>query len=283
MMAPTIAVLLLTRGRPGGLVAAVRSLHATASGALPIRYVVCADEDDPTIGQAAALLEDVRLTLSVGPRPDALGQAWNRGAEACGNWDLALFTGDDTVPVARHWDLRMAEVASAGHGAWAWTEANDPTNCTYWVTTRRWHNAVGAACPLHFPFWFNDTWVAEQHLFAFGRPIFVDPHCVMAGRRGTTREMRDLAFWFRVFAATRPQRIAQALSIARAFNQQPLDPAPLLAWCHAWDAEQMARVPRYNEAFGADLVVPTPRYLRLRAQAERLLAKPTVAAAEVAL
>lgn len=274
MSAPSIAVLLLTRGRPGGLVAAIRALHATASGALPIRYVACADDDDATIGQAAALLEDVRLTLSIGPRPDALGEAWNRGAEGCGNWDLALFTGDDTVPATRHWDLRMAEVASQGRAAWAWTEANDPANCTYWVTTERWHDAVGTACPPHFPFWFNDTWVAELHLFAFGQPIYIDPRCVMAGRRGTTREMRELAFWFRVFAATRPQRIAQALRIARAHRRQPPDPAPLLDWCRAWDAAQQARVPEYNLAFGADLVPPTPRYLRLRARAERLLDAP---------
>lgn len=273
MNAPRIAILILTRGRPAGLVAAVQALHATATGALPIQYVLCCDDDDDqTIEESAALLEHLPVLISRNPRPDALGTAWNLGARAADPWDMALFTGDDTVPLTQHWDARMAEHFVAGRSAWAWTEANDPGNCTYWVTTRRWHDAVGQACPQLFPYWFNDTWVAETHLFAFADPIHIDPACIMGGRRGTTREMREVAFWFRIFAATRPQRIAEAARIARAFGREPPDPAPMLAWCARWDEAQQASVPAYNAAFGADQVPSTPRYRRLRAQAERLLA-----------
>lgn len=276
-----IAVLILARGRPAGLVAAVKAAHATASGDLPVEFVICGDDDDDTIGQAVACL-DVPVTLSINPRPDALGRAWNLGAAKAGPWDLALFTGDDTVPVTMHWDRRMAQIAANGNAAWAWTEANDPGNCTYWVTTRRWHDAVGRACPELFPYWFNDTWVAETHLFAFAEPIMVDPGCVMGGRRGTTREMREVARWFRVFAASRPQRIAEAARIARAFGREPPDPAPMLRWCAEWDAAQMASVPRYNAAFGADRVPPTPRYLRLREAAARLYPEAAVAPSQLA-
>lgn len=272
-----IAVLLLSRGRPAGLVAAIQSLHATASGALPVEYVVCGDDDDPTMAEARAVLGSLPVTWSINPRPDALGRAWNLGALAAGGWDIALFTGDDTVPVTWHWDMVMADRAPRSDGAFAWTEANDPDNCTYWVTTRAWHDAVGRACPEIFPYWFNDTWVAEQHLFAFGRPIPVDRELVMGGRRGTTREMREVAFWFQVFAATRPQRIAEAARIARAVGRTAPDPAPMLAWCATWDEAQHASVPRYNAIFAADTVPPTPRYLRLRAEAERLLGTPAAA------
>ena len=260
-----IAVLILTRGRPAGLGGAIQAFHATASGQIPVEYVVCGDDDDPTIEQAQELLEHLPVTWSINPRPDALGRAWNLGAKAC-DWDLALFTGDDTVPATWHWDWRMADNAAAAP-AFAWTEANDPSNCTYWATTRRWYDAVGQAAPEMFPFWFNDTWAAEQHLFAFGKPILIDRHLVMAGRRGTTREMREVAFWFDVFAATRPQRIAEAGRIARAHGVAPPDPAGLLDWCRRWDAEQQASVPRYNVAFAADQVPPTARYNRLRARA----------------
>jgi hypothetical protein len=268
-----IAVLILSRGRPAGLVAAIQSLHATASGDHPVQYVVCGDDDDPTMEQAQELLGYIPVTWSINPRPDALGRAWNLGAQAAGAWDLALFTGDDTVPCTWHWDARMAQSAGHSAGAFAWTEANDPENCTYWVTTRGWHDAVGAACPELFPYWFNDTWVAEQHLFAFEAPIPVDRGLVMGGRRGTTREMREVSFWFQVFAATRHMRIAEAARIARAYGREPPDPAPMLAWCRGWDEAQQASVPRYNTAFAADTVPPTPRYLRLRAQAERLLVR----------
>lgn len=267
-----LAVLILTRGRPAGLIGAMHAFHATASGELPVQYVVCGDDDDPTLEQAQELLGHMPVTWSINPRPDALGVAWSQGVEALDDWDLALFTGDDTVPATRHWDLRMAGNAAQAP-AFAWTEANDPTNCTYWATTRRWHDAVGRACPDLFPYWFNDTWAAEQHLFAFGRPIPIDAHLVMAGRRGTTREMREVSFWFSVFATSRPQRIAEAARIARAHGQEPPDPAPLLAWCARWDAEQQSRVDRYNDVFGADQVPPTARYRRLRARASAMFAK----------
>lgn len=271
-----IAILILTRGRPAGLVAAVKALHATAGGAANLEFVICGDDDDDTIGQAVACL-DVPVTLSINPRPDALGRAWNLGAAAARPWDLALFTGDDTVPLTHHWDRRMADLAARGLPAFAWLEANDPDNCTYWCTTRRWHDAVGRACPELFPYWFNDTWVAEQHLLAFGQHIHVEPDLVMGGRRGTTREMREVGFWFDVFAATRPQRIAEADRIAAAFGHRPPDRGPVLEWCRRWDAAQQASVPRYNAAFGADLVPPTPRYRRLREAAARLLAQPQAA------
>lgn len=269
-----IAVHLLTRGRPAGLVGAIHAFHATASGDLPVHYVICADDDDPTLEQARDLLGHLPVAWSINPRPDALGLAWTQGAVSTA-WDLALFTGDDTVPATWHWDRRMVENAAAAP-AFAWTELNDPTNCTYWATTRRWHDAVGRACPDLFPFWFNDTWAAEQHLFAFGRPIPIDRHLQMAGRRGTTREMREVSFWFRVFAATRPQRIAEAHRIARAYGRQPPDPAPMLEWCRGWDAAQQASVERYNRIFAADTVAPTARYNRLRAKAAALLAPSTI-------
>lgn len=270
-----IAVLILSRGRPAGLVGAIHAFDATASGSVPVRYVVCCDDDDATIPAARGLLEGYPVVWSVNPRPDALGRAWNLGAEAAGAWDVAVFTGDDTVPATRHWDRRVMDNAASAP-AFAWTEANDPENCTYWATTRRWHDAVGAACPELFPYWFNDTWVAEQHLFAFGRPIPIDRHLVMAGRRGTTREMREVAFWFRVFAATRAQRLTEARRIAAAHGMGAPDPAALLEWCSRWDAEQLSRVEIYNRAFAADVEPQTPRYRRLRGRAAELL--PRVAA-----
>lgn len=277
MIGPSIAVLVLTRGRPAGLVAAVQALHATASGDVPVQYVLCCDDDDPTIDQSVAMLEHLPITVSRNPRPDALGTAWNLGARAAGEWDMALLTGDDTVPACRDWDWQMA--ARDDLPAFAWQEANDPTNVTYPVVSRRWFDAVGGAMvPAWFPYWFNDTWLNEVHILAFGAPMPIIEDLPMAGRRGTTREMREVAFWFSVFAATRGMRVAQAAEVARAFGREAV-PNRHADFFARWDAEQMSRVPLYNKAFGADTVPPTPRYLRLRAKAEQLLERPAFAPA----
>lgn len=268
-----IAVLILTRGRPAGLVAAVQALHATASGDVPINYVLCCDDDDPTIDQSVALLEHLPITISRNPRPDALGGAWNLGARAAGEWDMALLTGDDTVPACWHWDRHMS--ARDDLPAFAWQELNDPTNVTYPVVSRRWFDAVGGKMvPAWFPYWFNDTWLAEVHMMAFGQPLPIASELPMAGRRGTTREMRELAFWFSVFTATRGMRENDAHMVAAAFRRPEPVRGQHAAFFAAWDAEQMSRVPLYNKAFAADTVPPTPRYLRLRAKAERLLDRP---------
>lgn len=264
MAPPRIAVLILTRGRPGGLVAAVRAFHALASGDVPVQYVICGDDDDETIPQALDLLEGLPVLSSLGPRPDALGEAWNRGAADADAWDLAFLTGDDVVPVTWHWDRVMAAGRPDCRAAFAWRELNDPTNITYPVVARPWFEGLGRIVPEAFPYWFNDSWLAEVHAFAFGRPLPLHPDLAVGGRRGTTREMREVAFWFEFFAATRPQRIAEAARVAAAFGERMPDPAPLAHALLGWDAEQQSRVPLYNVAFGADQVEPTARYRRCK-------------------
>ena len=48
MNAPRIAILILTRGRPAGLVAAVQALHATATAGSMRGTVVVVDADSAT-------------------------------------------------------------------------------------------------------------------------------------------------------------------------------------------------------------------------------------------
>lgn len=274
MPTPALAILFLTRGRPGGLVAAVQGFHALASGDIPVSYVICCDDDDTTLEASLPLLADLPVIVSRNPRPDALGEAWNKGALAAiaagFEWTHALLTGDDTVPLALHWDRVMA--SEAHRPAFAWQELNDPLNVTYPVISRAWFRAVDhQPAPAWFPYWFNDTWLNEVHMLAFGAPMPVLPALPMGGRRGTTREMREPGFWFGVFAATRAERVLQAEQLAWAHGQEHAAIAESHPFFAAWDAEQRSRVPFYIQAFGADQVPPTPRYQRLRAAAQEEL------------
>lgn len=269
-----IAVLILTRGRPGGLAAVVHAFHALASDTVPVRYVICCDDDDDTLESSLPLLAGLPIIVSRNRRPDALGEAWNIGARAAlaqgFEWTHALLTGDDTIPLVRGWDLGMAEAAAVHRTGFAWQELNDPENVTYPVIPGPWFRALDRApVPSWFPYWFNDTWLNEVHMMAFGVPLPVLPSLPMAGRRGTTREMREPGLWFDLFAVTRRQRELEADRLAQAYGREvrALAAGAGHPYFAAWDAEQRARVPAYAQAFGADQVPPTPRYLRLRERA----------------
>lgn len=262
---PTIAVLFLTRGRPGQLVAAVHAFHALCSDAARPLYVICGDDDDDTLPDALAMLFGLPVIPSINPRPDCLGRAWNLGALAAlpHGWDIAMLTGDDTIPLAPAWDRRILQL-HYGFGAHAFSaqEVGDPNNFTFPIVSRAWHHALGRIVPECFPYWFNDSWIAEVNQFAFGRPLPIEPGLPMGGRRGTTREMRDLAFWFRYFAHTRMQRVIEGQKIAASLGQSPPNPAPILRALDGWDRAQAYRVPVYEQAFEADTVSPTDRYRR---------------------
>ena len=125
--------------------------------------------------------------------------------------------------------------------------------------------------PEYFPFWFGDTWVAEVYELAHCRPLPIIQNLPWGGKRGKTRGMRDLEFWFDFFAATRIERIAEARGVAFANSVKFDPPQAMLDDMKRRDAEQRARVPQFNEAFGADAGEPSETYLNMKATAQQWL------------
>lgn len=274
-----ITVGLPSRNRPAGLLATLTAFHALATGVQEITYAVILDDDDyMTLEQfehweKSGMLPD-GVRKFVAPRLQTVNARFNEAMAACPA-DVYSQACDDSFPLAFHWD-KLLGGAAAQIPAFNWQECNDPTNATYPVLSAAWVKAVGRFYPDYFPFWFADTWIAEVFNLAFNKPIPVINQLQMGGKRGATQGMRELAFWFDFFAATRVERIAEAVAIAKAYGftlDVARDRKEAMQRMTEGDAYQRGRVPVYEAAFKANVGEPSGVYKAARFKAECWLAE----------
>lgn len=274
-----ITVGLPSRNRPAGLLSVLKCFDALATGANEITYAVILDDDDyVTLEQFEHWEKSGMLPAGVrrfvAPRLKTVNARFNDAIAECPA-DVYSQACDDSFPLAFHWDKLLAG-AIERIPCFSWQECNDPANATYLVISERWRAAVGRFYPEHFPFWFADTWIAEVFNIAFAKPIAVVNQLQMGGKRGATQGMRELAFWFEFFAATRTERIAEATALAKAHGfalNAERDRAEILAQMRAGDAYQIARVPMYEAAFKSNLGEPSEVYKAARYRAEVWMAE----------
>lgn len=258
-----IDLVLASRGHPIRLMAVLTALDQLSSGDHDITYNVICDKDDSLTWKAAESLKIQRkIYIGDGPLAPRLNQA---AMQAEG--DAVSGAADDTFPLTQHWDSVIAAGTEQDHPAFSWQEVNDPTNQTMIVFSHKWLKAVGRMLPTYFPFWFGDTWAAEVYSLAFCAPMPIVENLQWGGKRGTTHGMRDLAFWFRFFAATRVERIAEARALCFAYGRPYEPPQVLVDDMGLRDAEQLQRVPRYEHVFGADQGEPSAQYLGMKDKA----------------
>jgi len=274
-----IAVITPTYYRPRQLITAVSSLHDTRSHKHEIVFAIGLDADDHDGRRAVEFLlaHGLPVICVVAPEPPTLGEKTNgilKHVEA----DAYAWIADDVIPMAQHWDSTIAAVF-AGYRvpAFCWNELNDPGNTTYPVVTRRLLDALeGRLFDEWFPLWFVDTWLAEVCYFAFGERLRIVKELVLGGTRGYPTVAHDLPYWFRFFALTRGERVAQAQRVAQAFGLEvnvASDRRKAISECVAWDAMQRARVPHYVEALRGGIKDPPPRYWIARTRADAHLAR----------
>lgn len=283
-----ITVGLPSRNRPAGLLSVLTALDRLAAGFHDVTYAVVLDDDDyVTLEQwdhwkrSGMLPGNVREFI--GPRDKTLNARMNDAYRQC-EGDFYSQVADDQFPMSLHWDAMF--YACRTMPAFCWTEATDAENATFLVVSRRWFEITGQYTTEYFPFWFADTWLAEVYRLAFGMPISVINQLLMGhGRRGGTLGMRDLGFWFKFFAATRCERIAQAQAISDAYGQS-VDIAAVrqeeIAAMQHGDAFQLQRVPQFELNFSANLGVATPVYIAAKARADAWLSAHAPAVAEAA-
>lgn len=273
-----ITIGLPSRNRPAGLLSVLTAFNALASGTHQITYAVILDDDDyVSLEQFAhwdksGMLPD-GVKLFSGPRDRTVNARFNDAMTACPA-EVYSQACDDAFPLAFHWDKLLAGASQIP--AFSWQECNDPSNATYLVISERWRQAVGRFYPEYFPFWFADTWIAEVYTLAFAKPIGVVNQLRMGGKRGHTQGMRDLAFWFDFFAATRVERMAEAVSIAKAHGfslNVEQDRAQQLQAMREGDTFQRGRVSLYEAAFKANLGEPSDLYKGAKFRAECWMAE----------
>jgi hypothetical protein len=253
-----ITLALPSRGRPAGLLSVLTTLDALATGNNEITYAVIVDSDDEPTRKVLcenALPAGVRVIS--GARSKTVNARVN---EAMREHPAEIYSQvvDDCFPLTQHWDAIL--VAARQLPAFCWLEMNDPENATFLVISEKWKKATGRFYPDYFPFWFADTWLAEVHKLAFGEPISVINQLAMGGKRGTTQGMRELSFWFKFFAATRPERVEEAKKICEAFGVRWLERPGLIEEFEKADAYQLTQIPRYEAVFKANQGEPTQVY-----------------------
>lgn len=278
-----ITVGLPSRNRPAGLLSVLTAFNALATGTHEITYAVILDDDDyVTLEQFAhwdksGMLPD-GVKLFTAARDRTVNARFNDAVKACPA-EVYSQACDDSFPLAFHWDKLLAG-AVAQIPAFNWQECNDPTNATYPVLGSKWIEAVGRFYPEYFPFWFADTWIAEVFNLAFNKPIPVVNQLQMGGKRGHTQGMRDLAFWFDFFAATRIERIEEATRIAKAYGftlNAQADRVEVLQRMREGDNFQRSRVPVYEAAFKANMGEPSDVYKGAKFRAECWMAEQEAA------
>lgn len=265
-----IDVVLASRGNPLRLMSVLTCFDNLASGTNDITYRVIVDEDDELTVKAAKQIP-LKIVLHEGSRDIPMAARINEAA-MMSTADLVSGAADDTFPLTQHWDGVMQTGFDQGFHAFSWQEANDPENQTLIVLSRKWLDCIGRFLPEYFPFWFGDTWIAEVHELAFAKPLPIVSDLQWGGRRGKTRGMRELKFWFEFFAATRIERLAEAQRVHGAFSGyigadakwNTVEAQASLTQMRERDAYQLSRVPHYEQLFGANEGEPTPFYTAMR-------------------
>jgi hypothetical protein len=241
-------------------------LYQLASGDHEVTHWLSCDWDDhgpPTVFFPGW----VRIVRN--PRPDTLGEVWNAPFREMGEWDACTIIADDVYPIRPGWDRGIAALA-AKYEASSWQEANDPNNPGHTIMTRRFIEALGGEPYTRwFPFWFDDPWLNEVHTFAFGSgiPIATDMQ-LRAREHGVCQGMRDLPFWVDFWIASRRLRIDQAKRLGKAYDAPVIDPEGPLRVFHELDRQWPDRIGQIEQACGADIGEPSPRYLRAKARAQ---------------
>jgi len=281
-----IALLLPSRGRPSRLELALDSIGATAARPDDVVVVVGVDNDDAaTIALSARFRSPVALSWSVGPREMTLGRLWNRLATAEHGCDLLAMFTDDYVMATPGWDDRYREAAARmpmGYGvAWPHDPLHGADVCSLPVITRSLMARMGFFVPPWFPYWFHDVWIEEMGAFV-GCRLPLAARVAAPDGRGTTQNMRDLAFWAKLFDAMRPARMALA---GRLLDEMYADRQALRDRLKN-DMSETARLYRMRNRKlasplrsaiierlrGARRDPPGPRYVAARREAQALLA-----------
>lgn len=269
-----ITIPIPSRNRPAGLLSVLTSLDALATGFNEITYILMIDSDDTETRECVSAWQDwfpKNTHTIIGERDKTLNARMN---EVIGAFPAEVYCvlPDDGFPLTQHWDSLFQGLSTLP--AFAWQEKNDPGNPTFIAISERWRQATGRMFTEHFPFWFADTWLAEVHALAFAKGLGIVNQLQMGGKRGKTQGMRDLEFWFRFFAATRVERIAEAEAVAKEFGftvDVRRERKEFIEAMETADAKQLLNIAHYESKLGSHGEPETDLYVQTKAKAKQWL------------
>lgn len=212
-----LLVIMASRGNPHGLTATISSLMGLAGGKHDIVIKVGIDDDDadslaytPTI---QIVYPNVQFVI-VGRKP-TLGAVLNdlaRNEDA----DAYIPLTDRMVILTPLWDEIVANASMHFYNHVLWWTAEQGTIMP--ILTRKWYEASGQVFTEYFPFWFDDTWLAEVNGFVNGNAGYAIPASIWRRPGGSTKRCHDMRFWMDFFISKRQERIETAKKIGKALH-----------------------------------------------------------------
>ena len=273
-----LSLIVATRSKPLRAAAVIELARALASGEHEVSYTIAGDLDQAELFQPI-VKHYPWVRTDIAPRPPGPGQCWNR-VIASHPADLHLTFADDTFPITPHWDELCSRViqgvpSARETGVFCWQDSANPQQATVFSIAQPWLELCnGIVFDERFPFWFSDTAINELHSYVTGHGVaqvhglrVVNPPNVFNPR------MRDMELWWRLFAATRRERVATATAWREARNLPPLDNIEELLTAH--QMRDQAGLPE-SEKIVAMIPEPAPitdEYLIAKANAEAYLAQ----------
>lgn len=272
-----LSVCIASRGRPELLRKTIATL--TKGMVLPDTIIsVALDHDDPELPNYDLAADRVRI--SIADREDTIGAKYNR-AQSKVAASVYLLWADDMVMPDEGWDRKIVEAANRlqDHcGAVFFGQIPGVMQPGMAIT----HELVEAMGFLNQPFtsfWWGETWVIEIVRMA-DRAVNADIRVeLLQPVKGTSRGVRDIAFWGTLFDRLRPQRRAVAEKIIDAGTEIPARKAYLKSRFPEWEAmflqsNAACSNPESAAKLEAHYSYDAPadeRYMRVKAKAEQML------------
>lgn len=201
-----------TRGRPE--LAAWAAQIALDNCVADTQIVVLADDDDAPINVPRGTI------LSVEPRPDTIGEKWNRMMRVAPA-DVYMPVCDYRGQLTSGFDLKILDAASLfkdGIGC-VYQHMANLSFPAYQAVTAKMARIMGCIYVEHFPYWFVDHWL-DDIARMIGRFAYADGNTFVRPRpgNGSTQEFREPGFWATLYDAQYIEREAIAENLMAEMN-----------------------------------------------------------------
>ncbi|HUO94273.1 MAG TPA: glycosyltransferase family A protein [Rhizomicrobium sp.] len=277
-----LSVVIPSRGRPESLARCLESLATTKS---EYEVIVGIDDDDVRARDYDFVRQRKNHRLIQSPRQKSLGALVNRLADMASGETVMMFTDDYRLHSHDWVEKTLAAIARLPNGVGLVfpRDGIQPGFPGVVTTTRKTRDLIGYWTVDYFPFWYADTWWDELAILS-GVVDEIDLDTGPIDGRGGTIGLRDVGFWTGFFEVLRPDRIRDAAKIAAAaFADHPDVHARIKAETRLRQEMCFAKTvylrdPVNHERWKArEEGEPSPRYLALKAEAERIWEKAALA------
>ncbi len=223
-----LSIALATRRRPGILIRTVEQTLKNIKNP-DTRLVICADDDDDGTISMQDSIKDPRLIWSIEPRPDSVGEKFNRVMRVAPA-DVYMVHVDYAPQMTPGFDEKVLEAAKVypdGHAFILGHLANLSFSSINAVT-HKLATKMGGIYVEYFPYWFTDHWF-EDLARKTGRQVFVDA-LVDCNNKQPTIGKAEPYFWGCVFdwLHTERHRIAKDIINSPDFDETPARKAALI-------------------------------------------------------